>query len=152
DDEDEARSYGGEVRRDGDRWLVTASQIRVPRVVALTRRVAGQLPTGLELARFGLPPDLVATADRMALLNLASSVMAFTDAGLTPEELLEHVHPADVANTQGAGMGGMASLRRLLLDHLLGAERQNDRLQESLGNVVAAHTVQAYLGSYGPMV
>ena len=49
-------------------------------------------------------------------------------------------------------MGGMASLRRLLLDHLLDAERQNDRVQESLGNVVAAHAVQTYLGSYGPMI
>ena len=49
-------------------------------------------------------------------------------------------------------MGGMASLRRLLLDHLLAGERQNDRVQESLGNVVAAHAVQTYLGSYGPMI
>ena len=153
DTEEEARTYQGEVRRDGDRWLVTVDgQIRVPRIVAHTRRVAGQLPRGLDLARFGLPADLIATADRMALVNLASSVEAFADAGLTPEELGEHVHPANIANTQGAGMGGMASLRKLLLDHLLQGERQNDRLQESLGNVVAAHTVQAYLGSYGPMV
>ena len=49
-------------------------------------------------------------------------------------------------------MGGMASLRRLLLDHLLAEPRQNDRVQESLGNVVAAHAVQTYLGSYGPMI
>jgi fatty acid synthase len=49
-------------------------------------------------------------------------------------------------------MGGMASLRRLLLDHLLDGERLPDRLQESLGNVVAAHAVQAFVGSYGPMV
>ena len=71
---------------------------------------------------------------------------------MTPEELLGEVHPALVGNTQGAGMGGMASLRRLLLDHLLDGERLPDRLQESLGNVVAAHTVQSLLGSYGPMV
>ena len=88
----------------------------------------------------------------MALVNLACTVEAFADAGLEPEELLAAVHPALVANTQGAGMGGMASLRRLLLDHLLVGERQNDRVQESLGNVVAAHAVQTYLGSYGPMI
>lgn len=152
--EAEARSYEGAiVRRDGDRILVTLSgQIRVPRIVAQTRRVAGQLPNGLDLARHGVPTDLIATADRMALVNLAATVEAFTDAGLTPQELLDHVHPADVANTQGAGMGGMASLRRLLLDHLLDAERLSDRVQESLGNVVAAHAVQTYLGSYGPMI
>ena len=128
------------------------TQIRVPRVVAHTRRVAGQLPTGLDLGKFGVPSDLIATADRMALVNLACTVEAFTDAGLTPEELLGHVHPSQVANTQGAGMGGMASLRRLLLDHLLAEPRQNDRVQESLGNVVAAHAVQTYVGSYGPMI
>ncbi len=156
--EAEALSYSGEhttILRDGERWRViqrAGAQIRVPRIVAHTRRVAGQLPTGLDLARFGLPADLVATADRMALVNLACTVEAFADAGLEPEELLGAVHPSQVANTQGAGMGGMASLRRLLLDHLLDGERQSDRLQESLGNVVAAHTVQAYVGSYGPMV
>ncbi len=50
-------------------------------------------------------------------------------------------------------MGGMASLRRLLLDHLLDAGRaRTTAVQESLGNVVAAHAVQTYLGSYGPMI
>ncbi len=132
--------------------LRTGAQIRVPRAVAHSRRVAGQLPDGLDLARFGIPADLLATADRMALVNLACTVEAFADAGLTPEELLAEVHPALVGNTQGCGMGGMASLRRLLLDHLLDGERLPDRLQESLGNVVAAHAVQSFVGSYGPMV
>ncbi len=136
-------------------WYVLlrqGAQIRVPRSAPHSRRVAGQLPDGLDLARFGIPADLLATADRMALVNLACTVEAFSDAGLTPEALLAEVHPALVGNTQGAGMGGMASLRRLLLDHLLGGERLPDRLQESLGNVVAAHAVQSVLGSYGPMV
>ena len=154
--EEEARAFANaDIRKVGDRFKVTqkaGTQIRVPRVVAHTRRVAGQLPTGLDLARFGVPSDLIATADRMALVNLACTVEAFTDAGLTPEELLAHVHPSQVANTQGAGMGGMASLRRLLLDHLLTEPRQNDRVQEALGNVVAAHAVQTYVGSYGPMI
>ena len=132
--------------------LRAGAQIRVPRSVAHSRRVAGQLPDGLDLARFGIPADLLATADRMALVNLACTVEAFADAGLTPEELLAEVHPALVGNTQGAGMGGLASTRRLLRDHLLGDERQPDRLQESLGNVVAAHAVQSFVGSYGPMV
>ena len=138
-----------------DTWHVllrAGAQIRVPRNVVHSRRVAGQLPDGLDLGRFGIPADLLATADRMALVNLACTVEAFADAGLTPEELLAEVHPALVGNTQGAGMGGMASLRHLLRDHLLGTERQPDRLQESLGNVVAAHAVQSFVGSYGPMV
>ena len=162
-DEAQARAFAAadpehaEARHDptGGTWHVllrAGAQIRVPRTVKHSRRVAGQLPDGLDLARFGIPADLLATADRMALVNLACTVEAFADAGLTPEELLGEVHPALVGNTQGAGMGGMASLRRLLLDHLLDGERLPDRLQESLGNVVAAHAVQSVLGSYGPMV
>ena len=76
-------------------------------------------PTGLDLARFGVPTDLIATADRMALVNLACTVEAFADAGLEPRGAARPRPPGQVANTQGAGMGGMASLRRLLLDHLL---------------------------------
>ncbi|MDP2711204.1 MAG: beta-ketoacyl synthase N-terminal-like domain-containing protein, partial [Solirubrobacteraceae bacterium] len=163
DDERQAQAFAradpehAQVRHDPatGSWHVllrAGAQIRVPRSVAHARRVAGQLPQGLDLARFGIPGDLLATADRMALVNLACTVEAFADAGLTPEELLAEVHPALVGNTQGAGMGGMASLRRLLLDHLLDDERLPDRLQESLGNVVAAHAVQSFVGSYGPMV
>ena len=131
--EEEARAFAAQehadVRRVGERWRVTqqpGAQIRVPRVVPHTRRVAGQFPAGLDLARFGVPSDLIASADRIALVNLACTAEAFADAGLEPEELLASVHPAQVANTQGAGMGGMASLRRLLLDHLL-AERAPER-------------------------
>ena len=163
DDEAQARAFAAadpehaQPRHDpdDDTWHVllrAGAQVRVPRSVAHSRRVAGQLPDGLDLARFGIPADLLATADRMALVNLACTVEAFADAGLTPEELLAEVHPALVGNTQGAGMGGLASTRRLLRDHLLGDERQPDRLQESLGNVVAAHAVQSFVGSYGPMV
>ena len=152
DDEAQARAFAAadpahaRVRHDGaaGTWQVllrAGAQIRIPRSVAYTRRVAGQLPDGLDLARFGLPADLLATADRMALVNLACTVEAFADAGVTPEELLGEVHPALVGNTQGCGLGGMASTRRVVLDHLLDGERPPDRLQEALGNVVAAHTV-----------
>ena len=163
DDEAQARAFAAadpahaQVRHDpaAATWQVllrAGAQIRVPRRIAFTRRVAGQLPDGLDLARFGLPADLLASADRMALVNLACTVEAFADAGVTPEELLGEVHPALVGNTQGCGLGGMASTRRVVLDHLLDGERPPDRLQEALGNVVAAHTVGAFVGSYGPMV
>jgi fatty acid synthase len=163
DSEDQARSFLAadpahtEAHRDPDTnsWWVTLAPggtIRVPRHTAHSRRVAGQFPTGLDLRRFGIPDDLMVGTDRLALVNLACTAEAFRHAGIEPEELLTAVHPTLVANTQGAGMGGMVSLRRLVLDRALDSERQPDRLQESLGNVMAAHTVQGYVGSYGPMV
>lgn len=151
-----AATPGASLRRgpsgDWEVLLPAGTQLRLPRQIAHSRRVAGQLPRGLDLGRLGAPADLVATADRMALVDLLCTVEAFTSAGLEPGELLEHVHPTQIASTQGAGLGGLASLRRLLLDQLLAENRAPDRIQESLGNVVAAHVVQAFVGSYGPML
>ena len=160
--EDEARSFVDadpehtRAHRDaasGD-WHVTrlaGAEVRVPRQVRLTRRVAGAVPRGFDPQRHGIPAEMANAVDRISLYNLIATVDAFLAAGLSPEELLRHVHPARVANTQGGGIGGMRSLRRLYVDHLLGQERQSDALQETLINVVAAYAVQSYVGSYGPM-
>jgi fatty acid synthase len=62
------------------------------------------------------------------------------------------VHPSQVANTQGTGMGGMTSMQTMYHGNLLGRNKPNDILQEVLPNVVAAHVVQSYVGSYGSMI
>ena len=46
----------------------------------------------------------------------------------------------------------MESLRKVFLDRFLGEERPQDILQEALPNVVAAHTMQSYIGGYGQMI
>lgn len=137
-----------------DRWQVTrlaGTEIRVPKAVKLSRRVAGLVPQGFDPARLGLPRDMVENVDRVTLFNLVATADAFLSAGLEPEELLRWLHPARVANTQGGGIGGMRSLGRLYVDHVLGRERQSDVLQETLINVMAAYVVQSYVGSYGAM-
>lgn len=137
-----------------DGWRVefnAGATIRVPRNTTLSRRFAGQLPSGFDFERWGIPADMAARTDRLALMNLIATVEAFLSAGISPEELLARIHPVRIANTQGAGMGGMESLKRMYHDHLLGEERQNDILQESLINVVASYVVQSYVGSYGAM-
>ena len=62
------------------------------------------------------------------------------------------VHPSLVASTQGTGMGGMTSMQTMYHGNLLGRNKPNDILQEVLPNVVAAHVVQSYIGSYGAMI
>ena len=158
--EDEARAFHESAptqtriaERDGA-WTVTrlaGSEVRVPREVKLSRRVGGQLPTGFDLGRFGVPSEMLNNVDRIALMNLVATVESFVSAGTSPEELLTFVHPSRVGTTQGSGMGGMRSLHRLYVDHLLGRERQPDMLQETLINVVFAYATSAYVGSYGPM-
>ena len=72
--------------------------------------------------------------------------------GFTPTELMRWVHPSLVASTQGTGMGGMTSMQTMYHGNLLGRNKPNDILQEVLPNVVAAHVVQSYVGSYGAMI
>ncbi|WP_229055074.1 type I polyketide synthase [Aeromicrobium sp. Leaf350] len=139
---------------DGD-WTVTrlaGTEIRVPRRMKLTRTVGGQIPTGFDPTVWGVPAEMVESVDRVALWNLVCTVDAFLSSGFNPTELMRWVHPAFVANTQGTGMGGMTSMQSLYIDTLLGEAKANDILQEALPNVIAAHVVQSYVGSYGAMV
>ncbi|QIS11569.1 type I polyketide synthase [Nocardia arthritidis] len=140
---------------DSTDWQVTrraGTEIRVPRRLKLTRTVGGQVPTGFDATRWGISPDLAASMDRVALWNVVTTVDAFLSAGFSPVELMRWVHPTMVANTVGTGMGGARSVRRMNVDVLLGTDLPNDLLQEMLPNIVAAHVVQSYIGSYGPMV
>ncbi|MFT3899684.1 MAG: DUF1729 domain-containing protein [Gordonia sp. (in: high G+C Gram-positive bacteria)] len=131
---------------------LAGTEIRVPRRFELSRTVGGQIPTGFDPVRWGITPDMASSIDRVALWNLVATVDAFLSSGFTPEELMRWVHPTHVANTQGTGMGGMASMRSLYLGTVLGEAKANDVLQEALPNVVAAHVVQSYIGSYGSMI
>lgn len=136
-------------------WQVTrlaGTEIRVPRQFSLTRSVGGQIPTGFDPTRWGVSPDMAESIDRVALWNLVATVDAFLSSGFTPSELMRWVHPGLVANTQGTGMGGMTSMRELYINTLLGESKANDILQEALPNIVAAHVVQSYVGSYGAMI
>jgi fatty acid synthase len=128
------------------------TEIRVPLRKPITRTVGGQIPTGFDPRAWGIPGDMVESVDRVALWNLVCTVDAFLSSGFTPAELMQAVHPARVANTQGTGMGGMTSMQSLYLDNFLGKSVPNDLLQEALPNVIAAHVVQSYVGSYGSMI
>ncbi len=138
---------------DGD-WLVTrlaGSEIRVPRRYKLSRFVGAQIPDGFDPSVWGLGA-MTESVDRLAAWNLVATVDAFISSGFEPAELLRWIHPTRFANTQGTGIGGMQSTRKMYVDALLGEQPPNDVLQEALPNVIAAHTVQSYLGGYGSMV
>ena len=136
-------------------WTVTrlkGGEARVPRRATLTRRVGGQFPTDFDPSRWGIPASMIDSIDRIAVWNLVTAVDAFVSAGFTPAELLAAVHPSEVASTQGTGFGGMTSMRKLFVDRFLGEDYPQDILQETLPNVVAAHTMQSYIGGYGSMI
>lgn len=128
------------------------TEIRVPRKTKLSRTVGAQIPTGFDPTVWGISQDMAASIDRVALWNIIATVDAFLSAGFTPADLMRWVHPSLVANTQGTGMGGMTSMQTMYHGNLLGRNKPNDILQEVLPNVVAAHVVQSYVGSYGAMI
>ena len=128
------------------------AQARIPRKATLSRVVGGQLPTDFNPANWGIPGTMIEGLDRIAVWNLVTAVDAFLSAGFTPAELLRIVHPADVASTQGTGIGGMESLHKVFVTRFLGEERPSDILQEALPNVVAAHVMQSLVGGYGSMI
>ena len=136
-------------------WHVTksaGSPVQVPARATLTRTVGGQIPEDFDPAQWGIPASMVEALDRIAVWNLVTAVDAFISSGFSPAELLQAVHPADVSSTQGTGIGGMESLRQVFLSRFLGEDRPQDILQEALPNVVAAHTMQSFIGGYGQMI
>ncbi|HEU4362256.1 MAG TPA: beta-ketoacyl synthase N-terminal-like domain-containing protein, partial [Mycobacterium sp.] len=140
---------------DSGDWQVirkAGTEIRVPRKSKLSRTVGAQIPTGFDPTVWGITPDMASSIDRLAIWNIVATVDAFLSAGFTPAELMRWVHPSLVASTQGTGMGGMTSMQTMYHGNLLGRSKPNDILQEVLPNVVAAHVVQSYVGSYGAMI
>ncbi|BBZ71127.1 type I polyketide synthase [Mycobacterium paraseoulense] len=140
---------------DSGDWQVTrkaGTEIRVPRKTKLSRVVGAQIPTGFDPTVYGISQDMASSTDRVALWNIVATVDAFLSSGFTPTELMRWVHPGLVASTQGTGMGGMTSMQTMYHGNLLGRNKPNDILQEVLPNVVAAHVIQSYVGSYGAMI
>ena len=89
-------------------WIVTrkaGSAVRVPRRMAMSRFVGGQIPEGFDPAVYGIPADMIDNLDRVAIWNLVATVEAFLNSGFSPAELLRAVHPARVSSTQGTGLG-----------------------------------------------
>ena len=159
--EAEARDYEAAdpdrtvVRETDGEWEVTrraGAKAALPRKATLTRTVAGQMPDDFDPAAWGIPAQMVDNMDRIAVWNLVTAVDAFITAGFSPAELLQAIHPADVASTQGTGIGGMESLHKVFVSRLLGHDRPSDILQEALPNVVAAHVMQSLVGGYGSMI
>ena len=140
---------------DSTDWQVirkAGTEIRVPRKTKLSRVVGGQVPTGFDPTVWGISPDMVGSIDRLAVWNIVATVDAFLTAGFSPAEVMRYVHPSLVANTMGTGMGGGTSMQTMYHGNLLGRNKPNDIFQEVLPNIVAAHVVQSYIGSYGAMI
>lgn len=140
---------------DGDRVNVKflpGCTFYIPKALQSERLVAGQLPTGWDATRYGIPKDIVEQVDPVTLYNLVSTVEALVSAGITdPYEFYQYVHVSEVGNTSGGGVGGQLANQRIYKHRFMESPVQSDILQESFINVMPAWVNLLLLSSAGPI-
>lgn len=95
--------------------------------------VAGQIPTGWNAGRYGIPQDIIDRTDRVTLWSLVCTAEALNQSGITdPYELYKHIHPSEVGTSLGSGLGGVTSLAKMFMDRREERDVQSDVLQETL--------------------
>lgn len=136
-------------------WFVKfkrGARILVPKAIRFDRVVAGQIPTGWDARRYGIPDDIIAQTDRTALWALVCTMEALIMSGVTdPYELYKYIHPSEVGTSLGSGMGGMRSLSAMFKDRREEKDVQKDILQETFINTVAGWINLLLLSSSGPV-
>lgn len=127
--------------------------IMIPKAVPFTwGSVAGQLPTGWNPAKYGIPEDLIHQVDPVTLYTACCVSEAFFSAGITDVlEIFKHIHLSEIGNFVGSSMGGAQKTRNLYRDTYLDKEVQADVLQDTYLNTTAAWINMLLLGSTGPI-
>lgn len=124
----------------------------IPKALRFDRLVAGQLPTGWDAKKYGVPEDIISQVDRVTLFVLVSVAEALLSSGISdPYEFYKYVHVSELGNCIGSGMGGMTALNGMYNKRKMDQQVQNDILQESFINTMAAWVNMLLLSSSGPI-
>ncbi|KAJ1331771.1 fungal fatty acid synthase subunit alpha [Microdochium nivale] len=124
----------------------------VPKALRFDRLVAGQIPTGWDAKKYGVPEDIISQVDRATLFVLVSVAECLLASGITdPYEFYKYVHVSELGNCIGAGMGGSNAIHSMHVDRLMDRPVQNDILQETFINTAAAWVNMLLLSSSGPI-
>ncbi|SCV05437.1 LANO_0H07470g1_1 [Lachancea nothofagi CBS 11611] len=126
--------------------------LMIPKALKFDRFVAGQIPTGWDPVRAGIPEDIVSQVDPVTLYALMATAEALISAGIKdPYEMYKYVHISQVGNCSGSGIGGMKSHREMQKVRLMDGNVQTDILPETFTNVTAAWINMLLLSSSGPI-
>ncbi|OQD67144.1 hypothetical protein PENDEC_c044G00811 [Penicillium decumbens] len=132
--------------------LRKGANLLIPKALQFDRLVAGQIPTGWDARRYGIPEDIIEQVDPVTLFVLVCTVEAMLSAGVTdPYEFYKYVHLSEVGNCIGSGIGGTHALRGMYKDRYLDKPLQKDILQESFINTMSAWVNMLLLSSTGPI-
>ncbi|KAF2665751.1 fatty acid synthase-like protein [Microthyrium microscopicum] len=124
----------------------------IPKALRFDRLVAGQIPTGWDARRYGVPEDIISQVDPVTLFVLVSTAETLLSSGITdPYEFYQYVHISQVGNCIGSGIGGTSALRGMYKDRFLDKPLQKDILQESFINTMSAWVNMLLLSSTGPI-
>ncbi|KAF4203470.1 hypothetical protein CNMCM8927_008615 [Aspergillus lentulus] len=128
------------------------ARLLVPKAISFNRKVAGQLPTGWDPARYGIPEDIITQVDPTTLYVLCCVCEAMYSAGIEdPFEIYRHIHVSELANCIGTGAGGLTAARKMYRERYLEHPVQNDIFQETFLNAMSAWTNLLLLASAGPI-
>ena len=132
--------------------LRKGATLLVPKALRFDRLVAGQIPTGWDARKYGVPEDIISQVDPVTLFVLVSTAEALLSSGITdPYEFYKYVHISQVGNCVGSGMGGTTALRGMYKDRFIDKPLQKDILQESFINTMSAWVNMLLLSSTGPI-
>lgn len=124
----------------------------VPKALQFNRLVAGQIPTGWDARKYGIPEDIIDQVDPVTLFVLVCTAESMLSAGITdPYEFYKYVHLSEVGNCVGSGIGGTLALRGMYKERFLDKPVQKDILQESFINTMSAWVNMLLLSSTGPI-
>ena len=132
--------------------LKKGATLLIPKALQFDRLVAGQVPTGWDAKRYGIPDDIIEQVDPVTLFVLVCTAESMLSAGITdPYEFYQYVHLSEVGNCIGSGIGGTTALRGMYKDRFLDKPLQKDILQESFINTMSAWVNMLLLSSTGPI-
>ncbi|KAI9803149.1 MAG: 3-oxoacyl-[acyl-carrier-protein] synthase [Piccolia ochrophora] len=132
--------------------LKKGATLLIPKALQFDRLVAGQIPTGWDARRYGIPEDIISQVDPVTLFVLVCTVESLLASGITdPYEFYKYVHISEVGNCIGSGIGGTHALRGMYKDRFLDKPLQKDILQESFINTMSAWVNMLLMSSTGPI-
>ncbi|KAF2019692.1 hypothetical protein BU24DRAFT_125444 [Aaosphaeria arxii CBS 175.79] len=132
--------------------LRKGATLMIPKALRFDRLVAGQIPTGWDAKKYGVPDDIISQVDPVTLFVLVSTAEALLSSGITdPYEFYQYVHISQVGNCVGSGIGGTTALRGMYKDRFLDKPLQKDILQESFINTMSAWVNMLLISSTGPI-
>ena len=140
---------------DSDMYKIQLKQgavISVPKAVPFDSTVAGQIPSGWNPSRYGIPEDIQRQVDPVTLYALCCASEALHSAGLVESmEIFKHIHVSELGNFIGSMMGGTTKARSMYKDRYMDREVQGDVMQETYLSTTAAWINMLLLGSSGPI-